>query len=204
VPFEASATAVLVPVKSFRHAKLRLRSVLDHSHRARLARLMAERVIAAARGLPVAVVCDDDEVASWARRLAIPVIWTPERGLNRAVADGVAALAGDGAAQVVVCHADLPLARDLRPVAGFNGVTLVPDRRGDGTNVLCLPSAAGFEFAYGPRSFTRHRAEAMRLGLPVRTIEDERLAWDVDVADDLVFPPAMAEETRDLLAVPSR
>jgi 2-phospho-L-lactate guanylyltransferase len=196
--------AVLVPVKGFRQAKLRLRAVLDDRTRMRVARVMAERVIGAAAGLPVAVVCDDDEVAAWAERLGVSVIWAPGRGLNGAVSDGVAALADTGAERVIVSHADLPLARDLRPLGGFDGVTLVADRRRDGTNVLAVPANAGFVFSYGPRSFARHRAEAERLGLAERVVDDERLSWDVDVPADLDFPDALAAEAGELLAVATR
>ncbi|MGH9116811.1 MAG: 2-phospho-L-lactate guanylyltransferase [Acidimicrobiales bacterium] len=198
------SVAVLVPVKGFRQAKLRLRPVLDDPQRTHLARVMAERVVAAALDLPVAVVCDEAEVADWAEGLRVSVIWAPGRGLNGAVAHGVAELGAGGAERVVVSHADLPFASDLRPMGRFDGVTLVPDRRGDGTNVLCVPTDAGFEFSYGPRSFTRHRAEAMRLGLSTRVVDDARLAWDVDVAADLEFPRALLAEARDLLPVPCR
>ena len=45
-------------------------------------------------------------------------------------------------------------------------MTLVPDRRDDGTNVgACIPARAGFRFHYGPVSSPAHRAEARRLGL---------------------------------------
>jgi 2-phospho-L-lactate guanylyltransferase len=58
--------AVLVPVKAFGQAKVRLASALSGPERAELARKMASRVVASAAGLPVAVVCDDAEVAGWA------------------------------------------------------------------------------------------------------------------------------------------
>ena len=58
--------AVLVPVKAFHQAKLRLAPALDQAQRAALAREMATNVVRAAGDLPVAVVCDDDEVAAWA------------------------------------------------------------------------------------------------------------------------------------------
>ena len=58
--------ALLVPVKSFRRAKLRLAGVLDEEERGQLARELAEIAVAAAHGMPVYVVCDDGEVADWA------------------------------------------------------------------------------------------------------------------------------------------
>lgn len=177
---------VLVPVKAFGAAKQRLAPALGPAERATLARRMAEQVLAAAAPLPVAVVCDDAEVAEWARQLGVTVIGEPGRGLNGAVAAGVSALEAAGAGEVVVAHADLPAARTLAPLTGFSGVTLVPDRRRDGTNVLCVPAGAGFRFAYGPGSFGRHLAEVHRLGLACRVLDQPDLAWDVDVPGDLI------------------
>lgn len=180
--------AVLVPVKSFARAKHRLAPALDERARADLARRMASTVVAAAHELAVAVVCDDDEVADWARSVGAEVVWRPGRGLDGAVTDGVAHLAAAGVDRIVVAHADLPLADDLRPLAAGDGVTLVPDRRDDGTNVAVVPAGAGFVFAYGPGSFARHLAEAERLGLPCAVVRRPRLAWDVDVPADLDLP----------------
>ena len=177
---------MLVPVKSFRTAKLRLAPALPAPERAALARAMAERVLHATGGLPCAVVCDDAEVAAWALAQGAGVVWQPGRGLNGAVQSGVTRLAGAGALQVIVAHADLPLATDVSWTAQFPGVTLVPDRREDGTNVACVPATAGFRFAYGPGSFARHQAEARRLGLGLRIAREPQLAWDVDVPADLL------------------
>ena len=77
--------AVLVPVKAFADAKLRLAPALPAPERSRLARAMATHVLAAARPLPVAVVCDDPAVADWARHEGALVVWEPGRGLNGAV-----------------------------------------------------------------------------------------------------------------------
>jgi 2-phospho-L-lactate/phosphoenolpyruvate guanylyltransferase len=178
--------AVLVPVKAFGQAKLRLAPALSPPARAALARVMATRVVRSAGGLPVAVVCDDAEVAAWARHLGATVVWEPARGLNRAVQEGVARLGAAGVGMVVVAAGDLPLASDLRWVARFPGITIIPDRRRDGTNVISVPPAAGFAFAYGPGSFARHLVEARRVGLPIRVVHSSPLAWDVDVPDDLV------------------
>lgn len=178
--------AVLVPVKAFAGAKARLSPALSGPDREALVREMAEAVLGAARPLPVSVVCDDPAVAAWATRLGAGVVWAPARGLNGAVTHGAAVLAEDGATTVIVAHADLPLATELAPVADFDGVTLVPDRRDDGTNVAAVPSGAGFRFSYGPGSFGRHVAECTRLGLALRILREPLLSWDVDLPADLV------------------
>ncbi|MEZ5232594.1 MAG: 2-phospho-L-lactate guanylyltransferase [Acidimicrobiales bacterium] len=177
--------AVLVPVKSFTAAKARLAPALTAAQRAALARRMAGAVVAAAAPLPCFVVCDDDDVATWATAAGAGVLWCPGRGLNQAVGDGVAALADRGFARVVVAHSDLPLARGFARVVGFGGVTVVPDRRDDGTNVLAVPTRAGFGFAYGVGSFRRHAAEARRLALGFRVVRDPLLGFDIDLPGDL-------------------
>ena len=179
---------MLIPVKAFADAKVRLAPALSLAERAALAETMAARVVAAAGGLPVAIVCDDDGVAEWAAARDLVVITAPGRGLNRAVETGVEHLATAGFAQVIVAHADLPMANDLAWVARFAGVTLVPDRREDGTNVACIPTGCGFRFAYGPSSFARHRLEARRCGMPLRVVRRADLAWDVDQPADLLYP----------------
>jgi 2-phospho-L-lactate guanylyltransferase len=178
--------AVLVPVKAFADAKLRLAPALPAGERSRLAQQMAAHVLAAARPLPVAVVCDDAAVADWARHAGALVVWEPGRGLNGAVQAGVERLRGAGVRKVVVAHADLPLAGPLAWACRFPGVTLVPDRRDDGTNVACVPADAGFAFSYGPGSFQRHGAEARRLGLGLRVVREPLLGHDVDVPADLL------------------
>lgn len=180
--------AVVIPVKGFHAAKLRLAPALSPEARAVLARQMATRVVQAAGDLPVIVVCDDEVVRDWAIEAGATVHWTPGLGLDGAVAAGVEVAADTGAERVVVAHADLPLATGLGHVVGRTGVLLVPDRRADGTNVLAVPAGSGFRFRYGPGSFLRHQAEATRLGLLVEVRADVELGWDVDIPDDLNLP----------------
>ena len=175
-----------VPVKAFAQAKKRLSPVLGPTERAALAAGMAERVLSAASPLPVYVVCDDSGVASWAAEHGAQVISTPGLGLNGAVTEAVIRLATLGHDRVIVAHGDLPLATKLAWLAEAEGITLVPDRREDGTNVISVPSACGFRFAYGPGSLQRHMEEAQRTGLEWRVVHDRQLGWDVDVPTDIV------------------
>ncbi len=177
--------AVLIPVKAFAEAKVRLAEVLGAEERSALARSRGAGVIAAAAGLPVWVVCDDREVADWASGLGAGILWTPARGLNAAVTEGVQHLARLGTRLVIVAHADLPLVGDLSDIGRRDQIVLAPDRRRDGTNVIAIPADSGFRFSYGPGSFGKHLAEADRLGIPAVVLDRPDLAWDVDVPDDL-------------------
>ncbi|HEY5273082.1 MAG TPA: hypothetical protein VIJ34_07590 [Acidimicrobiales bacterium] len=177
--------ALLVPVKSFTEAKHRLESALSPTSRADLARQLAAIVLAAAGDLDKFVACDDGQVADWAIAQGAFVLWTPGLGLSGAVNAGVAHLATVGYDTVVVAHADLPLVTTFENFAHDGAVTLAPDWRDDGTNVAAVPAGAGFHFAYGPGSFSRHRAEATRLGIPLVVVRDERLGSDVDLPSDL-------------------
>ena len=188
-------TAVLVPIKSFHDAKRRLERELDPAQRAELAKTMAATVLAAADPFPAYVVCDDDEVAAFAEEHGASVVWCPERGLNAAVQMGVEELRSLGIEEVVVSHGDLPFAESFTDLTGWHGVTLVPDRHMSGTNVAVVPTGAGFQWSYGLGSLNRHRAEALRLGLPLRINRVPSLGWDVDLPDDLVTTVTPAESS---------
>ena len=182
---------MLLPVKAFARAKQRLSGVLDADQRAQLARDLATGVVAASH-LPVFVVCDDEDVRSWASSTDAEPIWTPGLGLNGAIDAAVRALAERGVDRVVIAHADLPRPRHLDDVAAGSGITLVPDRRRDGTNVLAFPTRTPLRARYGAGSFDRHLDAARRMAtehaLTVTVRSDPDLALDIDTPSDLVHP----------------
>ena len=180
--------AVLVPIKAFGDAKVRLAPDLDGPTRRRLARFMAERVLAAAAPLPTFVACDDEEVATWADDHGAEVLWGPGLGLNGAIDQGTATIAGKGADHVVVTHSDLPLATSFAPLLRPGRVLIVPDRRSDGTNVLVRPCATVVPAEYGAGSYERHLAAALASGAAVTVRRDPVLSVDVDTIDDCRHP----------------
>ena len=179
---------VLVPVKAFADAKARLTSVLGDAERDRLARWTSARVLAAAGELPTYVACDDEQVAAWATEHGATILWHPGVGLNAAVNDSVAELRDAGVTDVIVAHGDLPRAHSFAALAQPGMLTLVPDRHGDGTNVVALSTDMSFLFSYGPGSFQRHLGSAIAAGLSVRVRRDPLLALDIDTPSDLAHP----------------
>lgn len=179
---------VLVPVKAFTDAKARLATVLSDVERERLARWTSARVLAAAGELPTYVACDDERVAEWAGEHGASILWHPGVGLNAAVNDSVAELRDAGVTHVVVAHGDLPRAHSLASLAMPGRLTLVPDRRDDGTNVIAVPTDTAFRFSYGPGSFQRHLRDAIAAGLSVGVHRDPFLAVDIDTPSDLAHP----------------
>jgi 2-phospho-L-lactate/phosphoenolpyruvate guanylyltransferase len=179
--------AVLVPIKDFRQAKQRLAPVLSPDERIELARRMATNVIRAAAPYDVFVVCDDHDVAAFAKDLDAEVLWRPDLGLNGAIREGVQHIA-QMAERVLIAHSDLPLAHSFEKVMDTDGVAIVPDRHRRGTNVIALPAGRSFSFHFGTSSYVAHQQEASRQGLVVHRIFDQRLGWDLDTPDDLDHP----------------
>ncbi len=176
---------VLIPIKAFDSAKIRLASVLNPSERADLSRSLAEGVIKACIGVPAWVICEDQQVEGWALQMGAQVIRNPHAGLNEAAQVGLGTLAKLGIKKAIVTHADLINPEGLLSLFEHNGIVLVPDRHRDGTNVIGLPPNIDFSFKYGPGSFARHKAEAERFSLPVTIIENTHLGFDIDNPDDL-------------------
>jgi 2-phospho-L-lactate guanylyltransferase len=181
-------SAVLVPMKSFGDAKARLAPVLDEELRGMLARWTADQVFLAARPLPVYVVCDSMDVAEFADSRACTVLWKPGLGLNAAVQSAVDDLGHLGHDHVVVAHGDLPRAHDLAKVIADGTITLCPDLRSDGTNVISVPIGTSFAFSYGAASFRRHVESAIATGVPFSVRRDPLFALDIDTPNDLDHP----------------
>lgn len=181
-----SAFAVVVPIKSFASAKARLADVLAPQTRHNVARYCAEMVLSAAGSLPVFVVCEDPAVAVWALAHGARVVNPPSTGLNEAAAAGRLAAREAGFTRVVVVHSDVPHARDLTSLFEQScAVVIVPDRHGDGTNALLVPTDGPYQFCYGAGSARAHQREALTNGLTHCMLTRPDLALDIDTLDDL-------------------
>ena len=184
----------IVPAKSLRQGKSRLRPVLGEEDRALFARQLFEHVLDVLGACPldgVLVAAGGDDVASLAGSRGAHVL--RDRGettladvVDRALAD----VASRGAASAVVLMADLPLieAEDVTAVLaalGDHDVALVADHLGRHTNALGLapPTVIATSFGHA-ESFAAHRTAAHSSGLRAVVLRRERIAFDVDTPAD--------------------
>ncbi len=185
-PSDTASTAVLVPLRSLRNGKGRLADSVNSSGRGALIEQMALTVLGAAHELDVLVVFDEPDVQHWAERHGAMSLRPHQAGLNAAITEGHAHLKGAGYERVIIAHADLPLASDLRVMLTGHEVVIAPDRHRQGTNVLAVPTSLDFVFQYGPGSFDHHIEGARQLGIEPHIVDDPQLAWDVDEPHDLL------------------
>lgn len=192
--------ALVVPVRGFDDAKSRLSASLSPVQRRTLAQNCATGVLR--RRVPCLkfVVCDDDEVETWARNCDAIPIRVESRGLNASLHEATPLIVEKYPADMLmIVHADLPLPNELDQVIAVlqsardddNGRVLInPDRHRDGTNVLALSSSliGKWQFAYGENSFTHHQHEAHRLNCHVDIFESTYLGFDIDTSEDLQHP----------------
>jgi len=199
----ASRTAVLVPLKSFAGAKARLGTSLSEPQRASLMRELAGGVLHAAEHFQRFVVCDSREVAEFALTNGAQVIWRGG-GLNPAVQSAADHLGLEGYERVIVSHGDLasPGSFEHYDVAD-SSVAIGPDRHGDGSNIVSIPTNHGYRFAYGVGSMARHMQQAADRGLACEIMSDT-MGLDVDTPEDLALYLQTAAVTDDVKHIHSK
>ena len=173
----------VVPIKRFDVAKERLRRGGITGVEV-LARSLAEGVLLHRAPRHVVVLSESPEVSTFARDLGADVLESAAAGLNEAVQSAYVEL-GRTYRRLVIVHGDLQHPEGLGAFAPAEGVTVVTDHLGQGTNVLVVPTGVEFTFRYGPHSAQLHEAEALRLGLACQLITDSPWRYDVDEPSDL-------------------
>ena len=189
----------LMPVKGFGNAKQRLGPLLSGAARELLAQAMFRdvlRQVKLADGLVhTYVVTGDDGVASIAAAAGARVIReNAENGETSAVDFALRELQSAGFEAVLIFPGDMPLVRaadieqvlaQVPPGATAPFALLVPSHDRLGTNALLLAPPAVIQLRFGFDSFTFHSAQVIEQGLPLRCVENEHIALDIDEPKDL-------------------
>jgi 2-phospho-L-lactate guanylyltransferase len=192
--------SALIPAKGFANAKHRLARLLDAAQRELLAEAMLRDVLSqviSARGLEETfVVTGDSGVSEIASSLGAKVIREKEeRGETEAVVFALGELKQRGIQTVLIIPADIPLVRFsdiellLEQIAGHDSTTpfalLTPSHDRMGTNALLLSPPDLIKLRFGYDSFSYHLGEVAAKGLPLRVLENDRIALDIDEPQDL-------------------
>jgi 2-phospho-L-lactate guanylyltransferase len=191
--------AALMPVKGFKNAKQRLAPLLGSDAREVLAEAMFRdvlRQVRAARGLSgTFVVTGDDRVASIASAAGAEVLREhAEEGETAAVDFARLEMKNAGCEAALILPGDMPLVRaaDIEEVlaqvpdgAASPYALLVPSHDRKGTNALLLAPPDIIKLRFGYDSFNFHMSQVTAQGLPMRFIENERIALDIDEPQDL-------------------
>jgi 2-phospho-L-lactate guanylyltransferase len=200
---------VLLPLKEFAASKQRLAGVLSATERACLLQSMVGDVLAVLtqhRDIERIAICSRDRAAQWLANCYdvefIDEQRTHTADLNAAVNAAVNGLADAGCSDILVVHGDLPLlsAQDLSTFlqrhrdAQSSAVTIAPDRRGIGTNLLAWRPLGQFQTQYGADSFAQHCAQARALSAQLSICELPGARCDIDEPDDLLLMLAQSHQ----------
>lgn len=203
---------VLLPLKEFAAAKQRLAGVLSAPERAQLFEAMVDDVLNVLTAQPAVervVVCSRDRAAVWlARYYEVEFLHedqlqagaryrSPAAGdaLNSVVNAAARRCLAQGANDLLVVHGDLPLLNDAElsrfierhRAATGPAVTIAPDRRNSGTNLLAWRDLPEFSTRYGTNSLQLHCAQARALGVEPALCELAGARCDIDEPEDLAL-----------------
>jgi 2-phospho-L-lactate/phosphoenolpyruvate guanylyltransferase len=184
----------ILPVKSPRAAKERLREMLTAEQRETLARMLFRRTLAtlcSADGIDrVVVVTSDLECARSGRDAGALVLEETAQVSHSQSADAACRRVEElGASTAMLVPIDVPTASaadfsQLAASAG-TGLVVVPSEDGTGTNALVRTPPSCIESRFGPGSFKAHLEQAASRGIPAKVLRIPGLMFDIDTPEDI-------------------
>jgi 2-phospho-L-lactate guanylyltransferase len=184
----------IVPVKSLSEAKRRLTNYLDPEERKTLVLAMLDDVLTAVGKSRLFsethIISPDLSLERTARNHRVGFITQKGAGLNAAIRQALRYLARSNVSSVTTILADLPLARpsDFTELVRISNqsprVVLAPSLKG-GTNVMLRSPPNLIKTSYGRWSYAKHLRAGQGKKVPVYSVSNTRLSFDVDTIADL-------------------
>jgi 2-phospho-L-lactate/phosphoenolpyruvate guanylyltransferase len=204
--------ALLIPIKDPTNAKTRLGELLSTEERRQFAWAMFEDVsraiVNARKPDRVVIVSSFTPAIERARELGWDVLIEESQTSESASVDWASRiLSGRGFDTVMRLPADLPLVRaeDIDELLSIEldspGALIVPSREGTGTNAIIRTPPALFPSRFGPNSLALHKQEAARVGVECVTVNNARIALDIDDPADVELLMEEGGATRALAAL---
>lgn len=196
----------VVPVKPLAQAKTRLSEALTSAAREMLVLRLFEHTLAVLQAVPalagIMVVTADPHLGLQAQQQGAWWYQEPDvPGLNPSLSRALQVLQAQQAHGALILPMDLPylnphsVLQVLTAAPPPPAVVIVADRHHTGTNALLLLPPAVIPPAFGAQSQRAHSALARAANVPLVMLEDEALAADVDLPEDLAALTWMIHET---------
>jgi 2-phospho-L-lactate guanylyltransferase len=189
-----SVIFAILPVKSPRNAKQRLKDFLSAEQRETLARILYKQTLGRlcqATGIDqVVVATSDPEIADHARRSGVLVFDEQEQLSHSVSADAASLKAKEmGATTVLLVPIDVPLVTptDFSQLAAAAqpGLIVVPSADGTGTNALVRTPPDVISSRFGPGSCNAHLEQARSKGIHAEVLRLHGLMFDIDTPEDV-------------------
>ncbi len=184
----------VVPIKNLPDAKRRLHNYLSPDERKRLVLAMLDDVLHALErsGVfsKVLVVSPDDSLEKQVGKNRVIFVKQKGTGLNAAIRQASREIFRENVSSMTTVLADLPLAgaRDFQELTSIGQetprVVLAPSLKG-GTNVMARSPPEVIPNSYGRWSYAKHLRAGQKKGIPVYSVSNSRLSFDVDTVQDL-------------------
>jgi 2-phospho-L-lactate guanylyltransferase len=188
-------TIALLPLRSLRDGKQRLRDALAPAARTELVQALCVRALNALRESrcvdQIVVVSPDPELLVWVQSFNVWPVLQPDQGLNNGLEHARQVVLGQTRfSTLLIVLPDLPLIQPddvcgLVALGDDQTVVVAPDRHERGTNALLLRPPDLLPFMFGEGSRHRHETAAMERGLTMRYYSSPSITLDLDTPDDL-------------------
>ena len=187
---------VILPVKAFRNAKLRLAAVLTAKQRARFSYLMLEDLLEALHTSPdvdgITVISSDQSVQALTQRYQVELLLTNvDSGYSQDATQAINALQQQDIATVAIIPADVPYLShaDLSRLNLLHdkGLTLCPAVIDGGTNGLLFSPPLRIPLMFGNDSLNKYLSAAQENNLATKIAQIAGLERDIDRPEDLLW-----------------
>jgi 2-phospho-L-lactate/phosphoenolpyruvate guanylyltransferase len=187
---------VILPVKAFKNAKLRLANVLTPAQRARFSYLMLEDILQtlstseAVQG--ITLISSDQSVQTLAKRYQTEFQLTDlDSGYSHDAMQAITTISQDNIDTLAIIPADVPQLshEDLSRLHRIHdkGMTLCPAIIDGGTNGLLFSPPLPVPLMFGIDSLSKYQSAAAQNDIQVRIEKVRGLERDIDRPEDLLW-----------------
>lgn len=186
----------VIPIKPLSRGKSRLAGLMTSEEREFLNQKLLIRTIRCLENIPlineIAVISHDPTALHISRDLGVRTIQESRKtDINNALRKATKAIRTFDASKILVIPADLPMIipEDIKEFLslsiGEDEIIISPDRRMCGTNMLFINPIGILDYDFGLWSFKKHIEQAERKKIRVGIYNNERIAFDLDLPEDL-------------------